>query len=560
MKFSDIHYERPNFDALHENIESLLSQFETAPKGEVQFNIYEEIMALRNSFRTQHALARIRHFLNVNDTFYKEEFRQFSLVLPKHSLLHDKLCRLILSSPFKDELSHKLGPLTLRNMELDCMLISEDIVNDMREESALVSRYISLISNLKADFNGELMPLTLLAPYKESADRSVRHAAFVAEGLCYESIKPELDEIFDKLVKNRSTQAKKLGFRSYVELGYARMTRNCYGVTEVSSFKEQIRTELVPLFSKIQVERSRRLGLDALSFHDLTLYDKKGAPKPHIFGDELMASAKEVYMEMGEPFSSFVELMYNNELFEVYAKEAKMPGGFCSYLPDYKYPFIYANFNRTASDVYVITHEFGHAFARYLISNAKKKYYSNPTMDINETHSMTMEFLLSSNYDRFFGDDAKRYAGKHLEDTVLFIPYACQVDEFQERIYANPELSPSERDALWLEIEAQYRPNIAYNELPFYSGGSGWQKQTHIYKSPFYYIDYALAQTVALQFYALFLEDKEICLNLYLKFIAHSSDMSFTDLIEHCGLKSPFKSGNIGQIISVLKHCRDLQI
>ena len=42
-----------------------------------------------------------------------------------------------------------------------------------------------------------------------------------------------------------------------------------------------------------------------------------------------------------------------------------MGGGYCTSFMAYHQPFILANFNGTAGDVDVVTHEAGHAFADY---------------------------------------------------------------------------------------------------------------------------------------------------------------------------------------------------
>jgi oligoendopeptidase F len=157
----------------------------------------------------------------------------------------------------------------------------------------------------------------------------------------------------------------------------------------------------------------------------------------------------------------------------------------------------------------VLTHEAGHAFEWYLASRDETlpKCLTAPGMESCEIHSMSMEFLTSPWHHLFFGPDTAKYELAHAEDAFFFLPYGCIVDEFQHVMYQNPGLTPDERNGVWLSLEKEYRPWIDFDGLPFYGRGAGWQRQLHIYECPFYYIDYCLAQTIALQFFAAQLAD-----------------------------------------------------
>ncbi|MFQ8832545.1 MAG: hypothetical protein ACLR7U_06525 [Ruthenibacterium lactatiformans] len=120
-----------------------------------------------------------------------------------------------------------------------------------------------------------------------------------------------------------------------------------------------------------------------------------------------------------------------------------------------------------------------------------------PGMESCEIHSMSMEFLTAEHHEKFFGTDTPRYELAHAEDAMYFLPYGTMVDEFQHIMYAEPDLTPGERNAVWAKLESEYRPWLDFAGLPFYGRGAGWQRQLHIYEVPFYYIDYCLAQTVA---------------------------------------------------------------
>ena len=124
----------------------------------------------------------------------------------------------------------------------------------------------------------------------------------------------------------------------------------------------------------------------------------------------------------------------------------------------------------------------------------------------------------------------------------------CIVDEFQHRMYQNPDLTPDERNAVWLELEHKYRPWIDFDNLPFYGRGAGWQRQLHIYECPFYYIDYCLSTMAALQFFLLSLKDHKDAWQRYLRLVRRAGMASYAELCETAGLKVPFTDGSIKAI------------
>src|SRR5699024_10835021 len=100
----------------------------------------------------------------------------------------------------------------------------------------------------------------------------------------------------------------------------------------------------------------------------------------------------------------------------------KAGGGYCTSLQKYKAPFIFANFNGTSGDVEVITHEAGHAFAKYLARDIIPAESQWPSLEACEVHSMSMEFFAEPWAESFFGADADKFRWQHLADALTFIP------------------------------------------------------------------------------------------------------------------------------------------
>ena len=156
---------------------------------------------------------------------------------------------------------------------------------------------------------------------------------------------------------------------------------------------------------------------------------------------------------------------------------------------------------------------------------------------------MAMEFFAEPWAEGFFGEDARKFRFTHLADALKFIPYGTLVDHFQHEVYAHPAYTPEQRHDIWRRLLAVYMPWAALDDVPFYGEGKGWQRQSHIYKRPFYYIDYCLAQTVALQFWLRIRKDTDAAFKTYLQYTMLGGSQTFTKLLESAGLDSPFDEG-----------------
>jgi M3 family oligoendopeptidase len=439
-------------------------------------------------------------------------------------------------------------------MEIAVRCFKPELMPLMAEENRLSSEYQKLYASAMVEFDGKTMPLPKLGPYKQSTDRAVRKAAYETEGRFFDEHQQELDELYDKLVKNRTEQARMLGYENYLPLGYDRMGRNCYGPGKVAAFRDQVVADLVPLVQKRKEAQRSRLGLEHLYFYDDVMLFPDGNATPQGTAEDILKAGLDMYHGLSAETAEFIDFMYENELLDVLSKDGKAPGGYCTSIPLYQAPFIFSNFNGTAGDVDVMTHEAGHAFNAFLIADNKFALEIGcGGMETAETHSMSMEYFAWKYIHKFFGEDARKYKYMHALENFSFIPYGTMVDAFQHIVYENPEMTPAQRNEAWLELERKFRPHIQTEGVPFIEEGRRWQYQMHIYESPFYYIDYCLAQTVALQFWAMLREDREAAWKTYMDYTRLGGSMVFTDLLSSAGLRSPFDPECLKEIAAKAK-------
>ena len=549
MKFSEMPYTRPDIDAVREGLVKIAETLETAPDASVQIAAVEELNRVEGHVGTMAQLAYIRHSIDTRDAFYDKENDFIDEHMPLLEETIQRVNRALLASNHREALEKKYGKVFFLDLEIAARSFKPEMVEGMQRENKLSSDYQKLYASAVVEFDGQKLPLPKLGPYKQSPDRAVRRRAYETEAGFFDAHREELDRLYDELVQCRTEQARLLGYDNYIPLGYDRMGRNCYGPEKVAAFRGQIAADMVPLVARVKAAQAKRLGVDKLKYYDDVLLYPDGNPKPQGTADDILAAGLAMYRGLSPETAEFIEYMYENELLDVLSQDGKAPGGYCTEIYDYRAPFIFSNFNGTSGDVDVLTHEAGHAFAAF---RAMKKGYPRrlmtPTMDGAETHSMSMEFLTAPYHHLFFGDATARYEVAHAEESLTFLPYGCMVDEFQHIMYENPTLTPEQRNATWLDLEKKYRPWTDFDNLPFYGRGALWQRQLHIYLYPLYYIDYCMAQTMAFQFWMLYLKDPKEAWTRYLAFVDKGGTETFEDLAHGALMQVPYDEGAIRAI------------
>ena len=554
MKFKDMTYERIDFAKAKAELSEIMEKSKAAKSGEEQFEIHKEFYQLNDKIQTQVTLCSIRHTIDTTDEFYEKEQNYYDEQIPEYSNMCVEYQKILFHSPYRQVLEEKIGQVAFKNMEIAMKSVSEEIIPLMQEENTLVTEYEKLLASAQIPWGEETLNLSLLTPYLKHKDAKIRREAQEKQNEFFLSIQDKLDELYDKLVKNRTLQAKKLGFETYTPLGYLRMQRNCYGREEIENLRRQVKEVWVPFAESIFEKRKERLGLSELSYTDEIVYSPKGNPQPEGTPEEILQAGQQMYEELSSETKEFFDFMMDNELLDVFGRKTKAVGGYMTYIPDYKAPFIFANFNGTSGDVDVMTHECGHAFQGYLAAEDPIREHADIGMETAEIHSMSMEFFTEPWYHLFFGKEtAQEYTDMHLEDAVIFVPYGCMVDEFQHIVYDNPELTPKERKQAWKDLERVYKPHLFYDGLEFFENGCFWQKQHHIYSFPLYYIDYVIAQLCAFEYKIWMDKDREAAWQSYLKLCKMSASKFHTELLEEAGLETPFKSGVIAKIVENLK-------
>lgn len=546
MKFSEYEYTRPDISEIKKLLEEkaeLLTKLSTKE----QIAAINEVETMMEKVSSMMQLVSIRSSINTTDEFYKQETKYFNENEP---LLEDSINnfnRAIIKNVDRNLLITTYGELYVKKIENSLNLFTKEIIPFLQEENELNMQYQELTAGLKVTLFDKEITIIEASAYLENSDREIRKKAYLEIQKVYAAHEETFDKIYDRLVKIRHEIATTLGFKNYLEYKYLAYERFDYTYQDIAKYRKAIVKNIIPVAKKLLNARKRRLSLNKLFIYD-GLKFKNGNPKPIGTPTELVAKANTMYHEMNEETGNFFNMMTKTEQMDLLSKPGKAPGGYCTYLPYFKTPFIFANFNGTSADVDVLTHEAGHAFQVYSARNLISSYHW-PTLEACEIHSMSMEFLAWPWMESFFDKDANNYRFMHLEDSFLFLPYGCLVDHFQEQVFLHPTYTPAQRKALWAKLEKKYLPYLNYDNDEFGKKGTRWYRQHHIFAIPLYYIDYTLAQVCAFQFWHLDQINHEDALSRYIDLCKLGGSKTFLELIKSVNLLNPMAGHNLSQIL-----------
>ena len=549
--FSKIEYKRPDMGAMKKKLKSLLKQLKKPKSYDEARAAYLASEKESGHLETSYVVASIRNTLDTTDKFYDGEMQFFNRALAQLMPLSKSFTETLLRSPFRAQFEQEFGKQLFTLAEIDQKTQSTKIIPDLIRQGNLENVYKKTTAACKTTFRGEEVNFYGLLKHMESSDREERKEAYLAWAKLYEGISEKLDQQYDKLIKIRIRMAKKLGLPDYTALGYLNMHRADYGPAEVARFREQVRTIIVPAVAKLKQEQATRLGVDKLKYYDESCIFPDGNADPVGGESVLIPITQRMYREISPETGEFFDFLSRHGLFDLETRPGKHLGGYCTYLSDYKAPFIFSNFNGTAADVNVLTHEAGHAFAGYTAMRSQPiAVYLSSTSEVNEIHSMTMEHFAYPFLKDFFGEehvDKAKYA--HLSSALAVIPYLVSVDEFQHRVYEKPSMSAKERRAVWHEIEQIYLPWRDYDGVSFLEEGGFWMQKQHIFLYPFYYVDYALAQVCAFQFYGRMKQDHKDAWESYLALCRAGGSKGYFDLLRLAHLDIPFEDGSVEKAV-----------
>lgn len=546
IRFSEMPYRRPDAETLKAAREEAIRKVQEARSYAEVKEAYFALQEKELEAETLFCIAYVRNTIDTSDLFYEEEVRWLQEEMARMIPLTVRWMQALTASPFRKEMEEEFGSQLFRLMDAELLTNDEKIIPETIREGEIRQAYQKETALAETEFRGEKCNFYGLLRHMQSTDRQERKDAFGAWAALYETISGKLETQYAELVRLRTEMARKMGFRSYTEMAYLSRHRFDYRREDTERFREQILNTVTPAVAEIREAQRKRLGLDRLRFYDEELKYPEGNAVPIGTPEELVEKARRMYREMSPETGEFFDFMTEYGLFDLETRPGKRMGGYMTSFPSYKAPFIFSNFNGTDADVDVLTHEAGHAFQGYLaMRSIPVAELCGSTSEINEIHSMSMEHFAYPWMESFFGDKAEKYITSHLTGALTTIPYLVCVDEFQHRVYDEPDMGPADWRKTWQEIERKYMPWRDYDGNAFLEGGGFWMQKQHIFLYPFYYIEYALSQICAFQYYERMLENREQAWQDYLRLCRAGGTKGYFELLETGNLLNPFREGTV---------------
>lgn len=546
IRFSEIPYQRPDMEALKTTVEEATRKVREAKSSAEIREAYFAVQEKEQDADTLWVVCHIRNTIDTTDEFYDSEMKWLREADAQMIPVFKKWKEALAGSPFRRELEAEFGAQLFRKIDAALMTSDEKIIPETIRDGELRQMYQKATAVAETDFRGEKCNFYGLLKHMQSTDRAERKEAFEAWAGLYEQISGTLEEQYAEMVRLRDSMAKKMGFKTYTDMAYITRGRFDYTQEDAARFRKQVLETITPAVAEIREAQRKRLGVDRLCYYDEGLKFPDGNAVPIGTAEELTEKALRMYREMSPETGAFFGFMTEYGLFDLETKPGKRMGGYMTSLPSWKAPFIFSNFNGTEADVDVLTHEAGHAFQGYLaMRSIPVNALRGSTSEINEVHSMSMEHFAYPWMESFFGEKTEKYITAHLFGALCTIPYLVCVDEFQHEVYARPGMTPAEWRKAWREIERKYMPWRDYDGNAFLEEGGFWMQKQHIFLYPFYYIEYALAQICAFQYYGRMKENRKEAWEDYLRLCRAGGTKGYFELLETGNLLNPFREGTV---------------
>lgn len=512
-----------------------------------------ELTAALSEERTRRYIAMTTH---TEDSDAEAEYLRFvENIQPISRERGFRLAKLYTEHPLRPELPRDRYFVLDRETETQVRLFRQENIPLQTEETRLGQQYQKLSGSLTVEFQGREQTLVQMAKYLEEPDRELRREAWELTARRRLQEADEFESIFDRLLEIRNTIARNAGFESYVEYAFLDRGRFDYTPGDCLDFHEAIEQEVLPLARELQERRRKEMGLESLRPWDLAA-DPKGRPPLRPFQDaqELEEKAERVLSRLDAGLGREFRTMRELRLLDLDNRKGKAPGGYQSTLSEARLPFIFMNAVGLQRDVETILHEAGHAFHALATREEDLHPYRHAPLEFAEVASMSMELLGSAFLEEFYPspEEAARARRAHLEGIVTFFPWMAVVDAFQHWIYTHPEHRREERAEAFDALMVRFGGDVDWRGFEEVRRQT-WHRQLHIFLSPFYYVEYGIAQLGALQVWRNWKRQGREALEAYRRALALGGSRPLPELFRAAGAEFRFDAPTIRPLMEMIQ-------
>lgn len=462
----------------------------------------------------------------------------------------------MVNSPFVDRLDKHKYFVYLRGVKKSLELFREENIPIQTEIQVEQQKYQSISGSMSVHIGDKEYTLEQASVILKDTDRNKRQEAWEKITARRLQEKDKLNELFDHLRKLRHKVALNAGFENFRDYMFQALGRFDYTPQDCYAFHEAIELEIVPILREQAEQRKQALGVSQLRPWDMDVNTSgKPALKPFNTGAELIEKSIQCFRNINSYLGERLEIMKDNNLFDVESRKGKAPGGYNYPLSETGAPFIFMNSANTFRDLTTMVHEGGHAVHTFLTADLELNDFKHCPSEVAELASMSMELISMDNWNVFFDneDDLKRAKRDQLVDVLKTLPWVAVVDQFQHWIYTNPDHTDAERYEAWLQIYEPFGAGFADWGGLEEAEANLWQKQLHIFEIPFYYIEYGMAQLGAIAVWKNYKENPERALQQYLDALKLGYTKTIKEIYETAGIKFDFSAGYVKELAAFVK-------
>jgi len=470
-------------------------------------------------------------------------------VEPRLKPLASELDRKIATSPHANALPKARYEVLLRSMRVDIELFREANIPLETELSELDQKYNQTIGRMTVEFDGQTRTMPQMSRFLEEADRAVRERAWRAINDRRLQDRDAIDDIYDRMLGLRHRIAVNAGFENFRDFQHRRFKRFDYTPADCMAMHQAIEEHLVPIQRRLDGERARELALAPLRPWDLAVDVKGRRPlRPFESADRLIEGCSRMFHAMGGGLGEMFDTMREGDCLDLESRPGKAPGGY-QYQRQYsRTPFIFMNAAGMHRDLVTMVHEAGHAFHSILSKHDPLVEYRGSPTEFAEVASMSMELLTLPYHGEFYSpEECRRALRERLEKFPTIMTWIATIDAFQHWIYTNPGHTRAARTEAWRALVKRFGNDVAWDGLED-ARDAQWQRQLHLFGMPFYYIEYGIAETGAIQMWMNSRRDQARALEDYRKGLALGGSRPLPELFAAAGLRLDLTSGLMAEL------------
>jgi M3 family oligoendopeptidase len=552
IRFDEIKYERPDYEALKVKLQQTVDIIEkSSDLDEIEAAVLE-FNREREHCETMGGIVQIRSYLDGTNETYAKELMEIAPASMSFDVT--PLFDAIAKSPYKEKFEEKYGTFLLEFQKKKAMLYTagEEFV---AEEQNAITELHQFVSEMKFEFDGEMISESRLAIFRQDDDEEVRMRATYADKKAYVDNGKAIGDYYRRIVKARNKIARANGFDNYLDYVNVSKARLSYGEKELQQFCDNVRKYIVPIIVQNNEVIRKRFGLEVLNGMNAGRCFPDGPAKPLVDTKALIEKGQEMFDDLDPEFGDIYRRMNENHYFDIDLSDTKVTGiGFTADIVEQKIPYIFGNYLKTASTLTTFLHECGHAMQ---VNTCLNKFdiieLHAPVQDIVEVPSKTMELFSHAYAEKFFGKDAEKYIIGHTTDFLSEIGTYCMAHELETYLYNNEDADMQEWIEKFNELSNIYSPGIEPTLPDLHKQGADFFGNANLFSFPRYVISYSLCSLTSTFIAAEFEKDKAKGVEFFKRIAGIGGNMDYATALTSVGLKPGYDEEVIKESAEYLK-------